>query len=90
VILRFPNLQLLAGEYFVCVHLLDESGLHPYEELWKACSFWVSQPFIALGMLQLKHEWSVEASQEGGTTKETSLAPKDAAEMAQGYAEPDA
>jgi len=90
VILRFPNLQLLAGEYFVCVHLLDESGLHPYEGLWKACSFWVSQPFIALGMLQLKHEWSVEASQEGVTTKVISLAPKDAAEMAQGYAEPDA
>jgi hypothetical protein len=41
-------------------------------------------------MLQLKHEWSVEASQEGVTTKVTPLAPKDAAEMAQGYAEPDA
>jgi ABC-type polysaccharide/polyol phosphate transport system ATPase subunit len=64
VILRFPDLQLLAGEYYVSVHLLDETGLHPYEELGKACSFWVSQSFVAVGMCTLNHEWHVESSLE--------------------------
>lgn len=69
VILKFPSIQLLAGEYYVSVHLLDETGLHHYEERRKACSFRVYQPFIAIGLCQLRHEWSVEA------------APKDAAQL---------
>ena len=60
--ITFPNLQLLAGEYYVSVYLLDETGLHPYEELGKGCSFWVSQSFVALGMCKLNHEWRVESS----------------------------
>jgi ABC-type polysaccharide/polyol phosphate transport system ATPase subunit len=90
VTIRFTDLQLLAGEYNVSVYLLDETGLHPYQELGKACSFWVSQSFIALGMCQLRHEWSVEASPEGGSTKKTSLASKGAAEIVQRCDEPDA
>lgn len=66
VMLRFPNIQLLAGEYYVSVHLLDETGLHHYEERRKACSFRVYQPFIAIGLCQLRHEWSVEAAPADG------------------------
>jgi ABC-type polysaccharide/polyol phosphate transport system ATPase subunit len=69
VILRFPSIQLLAGEYYMSVHLLDETGLHHYEEQRRACSFRVYQPFIAIGLCQLRHEWSVEAT------------PKDAAQL---------
>lgn len=69
VILRFPSIQLLAGEYYMSVHLLDETGLHHYEERRRACSFRVYQPFIAIGLCQLRHEWSVEAT------------PKDAAQL---------
>jgi ABC-type polysaccharide/polyol phosphate transport system ATPase subunit len=90
VILRFPDLQLLAGEYYVDLFLFDETGVHYYEEIGKACSFWVSQSFIAVGMCQLKHEWSVEALPEGGTGQERSFAPKGAAERGQGEADPEA
>lgn len=72
VILRFPSIQLLAGEYYMSVHLLDETGLHHYEERRRACSFRVYQPFIAIGLCQLRHEWSVEAT------------PKDAAQLHSG------
>jgi hypothetical protein len=65
VILRFPDIPLLAGEYDVSVHLLDETGLHQYERQVKACSFRVDQPFIAPGLCLLKHEWRVEAAPEG-------------------------
>jgi lipopolysaccharide transport system ATP-binding protein len=65
VILRLPDIPLLAGEYSVSVHLLDETGLHHYERRGNACSFRVCQPFIALGLCQLKHDWRVEAATEG-------------------------
>jgi ABC-type polysaccharide/polyol phosphate transport system ATPase subunit len=61
-IISFPRLQLLAGEYHVSAILLDETGLHPYTELGKACRFRVNQPFIALGICQLPHEWNAEPS----------------------------
>jgi ABC-type polysaccharide/polyol phosphate transport system ATPase subunit len=65
VILRLPDIPLLAGEYHVSVHLLDETGLHHYDRRGKACSFRICQPFIALGLCRLKHEWRVEAAPEG-------------------------
>lgn len=63
--ITFPNLQLLAGSYYVEAILLDETGLHPYDSIAKACRFRMRQPFIALGLCQLKHEWGVEEAAEG-------------------------
>jgi len=89
VVIRFPNLQLLAGEYYVSVILLDETGLHPYEELGKACGFWVSQSFVALGMCRLKHGWSVEATPEGGSPPAAASDPTTAAQVGQRDVRPD-
>jgi lipopolysaccharide transport system ATP-binding protein len=61
VTLILPNLQLLSGEYYIMVFLLDQTGLHPYDQRRKECTFWINQPFLALGICQLEHHWKVEA-----------------------------
>jgi ABC-type polysaccharide/polyol phosphate transport system ATPase subunit len=59
--ITFPSLELLAGNYYVEAILLDETGLHPYDSITKACRFRMRQPFIALGLCRLSHSWSTEA-----------------------------
>jgi ABC-type polysaccharide/polyol phosphate transport system ATPase subunit len=60
VTLFLPNLQLLSGEYHISVYLLDQTGLHPYDQREKAVGFWINQPFLAMGICQLEHEWRCE------------------------------
>jgi len=64
VTLLLPNIQLLSGEYYISVYLLDQTGLHHYDPREKAIGFWINQPFLALGICQLEHYWKVEAKVE--------------------------
>lgn len=58
--LRFPRLPLLAGEYDVSVYLLDEHGLHIYDQKEREFRFRVIQPFKALGLCRLEHSWEID------------------------------
>lgn len=62
--IRFPSLPLLSGEYAVSVFLLDEHGIHVYDEKERAFKFQVVQNVQALGLSFLEHRWEVEVPQE--------------------------
>lgn len=59
--LRFPRLHLMSGEYEVSAYLLDEHGLHVYDQREREFKFQVVQNVQALGLCYLDHRWEVEA-----------------------------
>ncbi|MBI2902338.1 MAG: ABC transporter ATP-binding protein [Candidatus Methylomirabilis oxyfera] len=59
--LRLPNLPLMSGDYAVTVYLLDEHGLHVYDQREKEFKFQVMQNVQALGICYLTHRWDLEA-----------------------------
>lgn len=67
VTFTFPRLQLLAGEYDVSVYLLDDSGLHVYDQRRREFRFIVHHQVPALGMVYLDHRWEVPAGGGEGT-----------------------
>ncbi|MFJ5539660.1 ABC transporter ATP-binding protein [Vreelandella titanicae] len=57
VVLDFPQLALLKGEYHVGAYLFCERGLHSYEWVDPVSSFHVTQTGIARGVVRLPHRW---------------------------------
>jgi len=55
--LRFPCLTLMSGEYAVSVFLLDEHGLHVYDQRVGESAFWVEKTVQSLGLCYLEHRW---------------------------------
>ena len=62
--LRLPNLPLMSGDYAVTVYLLDEYGLHVYDQREREFKFQVVQNVQALGLCHLAHRWEVEVPAE--------------------------
>jgi lipopolysaccharide transport system ATP-binding protein len=58
--LRLPNLPLMSGDYAVTVYLLDEHGLHVYDQREREFKFQVVQNIQALGLCYLPHRWEVD------------------------------
>ncbi len=58
--LHFPTLPLMSGDYAVTVYLLDEHGLHVYDQREREFKFQVMQNVQALGLCYLDHRWEVE------------------------------
>jgi lipopolysaccharide transport system ATP-binding protein len=58
--LRLPNLPLMSGDYAVTVYLLDEHGLHVYDQREREFKFQVVQNVQALGLCYLPHRWEVD------------------------------
>lgn len=58
--LRLPALPLLSGDYAVTVYLLDEHGLHVYDQREREFKFQVVQNLQALGISYLDHRWELE------------------------------
>jgi ABC-type polysaccharide/polyol phosphate transport system ATPase subunit len=58
--LRIPGLPLMAGDYAVTVYLLDEHGLHVYDQREREYKFQVMQNVKALGLCYLEHRWEVD------------------------------
>jgi len=58
--LRIPRLPLMSGDYAVTVYLLDEHGLHVYDQREREFKFQVTQHVQALGLCYLDHRWEVE------------------------------
>lgn len=60
--LRFLRLPLLSGAYAVSVYLLDEHGLHVYDQREREFAFQVVQNGRALGLSYLEHHWELEVA----------------------------
>jgi lipopolysaccharide transport system ATP-binding protein len=66
--LCLPRLALMSGAYAVSAFLLDEHGLHIYDQRVREFKFQVEQNVQALGLCYLDHRWEVDlpsASEEG-------------------------
>jgi ABC-type polysaccharide/polyol phosphate transport system ATPase subunit len=59
VVVRFPKLQLLAGEYRWRVAVNDDRGLVIYAEANYVCPMRVIDRFQAVGLVDLPREWHV-------------------------------
>jgi ABC-type polysaccharide/polyol phosphate transport system ATPase subunit len=58
--LCLPKVSLLSGEYDLSVYLLDETGLHIYDQRLRGVKFKVSETLQALGVCHLEHRWRFE------------------------------
>ncbi|MEX1023438.1 MAG: polysaccharide ABC transporter ATP-binding protein [Planctomycetota bacterium] len=56
-VLRIPEVQLLSGSFLVPVLLLDEAGVHRYEEFSLQQNLVVRTNTRDVGMVRMKHSW---------------------------------
>jgi ABC-type polysaccharide/polyol phosphate transport system ATPase subunit len=59
--LRIPKLPLVKGEFTVYIFLLDEEGLHIYDQRILRRAFSVVSPSYAFGLIHVDHVWDVDA-----------------------------
>jgi lipopolysaccharide transport system ATP-binding protein len=57
VVLEFPKLPLLKGEYLVDVYLMCENGIHIYEQVRPCGEIIVRQRGLEQGLVTLQHSW---------------------------------
>lgn len=55
--LTVPALPLVKGEFTIYAFLLDEAGLHVYDERIQCSAFRVESPEYRFGLLDLAHSW---------------------------------
>jgi lipopolysaccharide transport system ATP-binding protein len=60
--LRIPALPLVKGEFTLYVFLLDEEGLHIYDQRVLPNVFTVHSPSYAFGLVRLDHVWDLGVS----------------------------
>jgi ABC-type polysaccharide/polyol phosphate transport system ATPase subunit len=70
--LAIPSLPLVKGEFTLYIFLLDEEGLHIYDQRVIPSSFHVRSPTYAFGLVQVEHAWSLDA--ESGSSVQRSVA----------------
>ncbi len=59
VVLAFPSLPLLSGEYLLSVYVLDDSGLQVFDMAELICPFTVAGKGRECGMVYLEHRWEL-------------------------------
>ncbi len=59
--LEVPRLPLVKGEFTLYIFLLDERGLHIYDQRILQRAFTVRSPVYAFGLVQVEHAWDVDA-----------------------------
>jgi lipopolysaccharide transport system ATP-binding protein len=59
--LCFPKVNLLSGEYCLSVYLLDETGLHIYDQRLRAVKFNVVDTGPEIGVAHVPHVWRFES-----------------------------
>ncbi|MES2949190.1 MAG: ABC transporter ATP-binding protein [Pseudomonadota bacterium] len=60
--IAFPNIPLLKGEYYTCVYLLSENGIHVYDTAANVATLHFTQDHLEQGVVTLPHSWHSEAS----------------------------
>ncbi|MCP4658749.1 MAG: ABC transporter ATP-binding protein [bacterium] len=66
--LLIPELPILKGEYALYVYLLDESGLHVYDQEVIQRAFRVEAPDYEFGLIATGHRWDLECMQARTST----------------------
>jgi len=58
--LAIPSLPLVKGEFTLYIFLLDEEGLHIYDQRIVQRAFTVQSPAYSFGLVQVDHAWSLD------------------------------
>ena len=61
--LSIPRLPLVKGEFSLYVFLLDEGGLHVYDQRLLRRAFAVASPSYAFGLLEVEHRWELDVTE---------------------------
>jgi len=59
--LRLPRLPLVKGEFTLYIFLLDEAGLHIYDQRVLQRAFRVQSPSYTFGLIRAEHSWEMDA-----------------------------
>ena len=70
-----PRLILVKGEFTLYVFLLDEVGLHIYDQRIYRRAFGVHSPGYAFGTVTLEHHWQEPAGRAAATPEGATAAP---------------
>ena len=54
---KFPKIKLYKGSYIIDIFLMCEKAIHVYQHIRSAAEFEVEQKDIAVGLVELEHEW---------------------------------
>jgi len=63
IVLKFPSLPLLAGQYYFLVALIDEHAVHLYD-VQRSRMFSVENMCGELAIVRLEHEWKINTPEE--------------------------
>ncbi len=63
--LLLPSLPLVKGEFTLYIFLLDEGGLHIYDQRLLQRAFTVESPSYAFGLIRVEHRWDVDGAAGG-------------------------
>jgi lipopolysaccharide transport system ATP-binding protein len=69
--LRLPKLPLVKGEFSLYVFLLDEEGLHIYDQRVLQRAFRVHSPAYSFGLVRAEHTWDVDARRDSAVQQRT-------------------
>ncbi len=59
--LSIPRLPLVKGEFTLYIFLMDEAGLHVYDQRMIPSAFTVQSPAYAFGLVRVDHSWALDA-----------------------------
>jgi lipopolysaccharide transport system ATP-binding protein len=59
--LAIPSLPLVKGEFTLYIFLLDEGGLHVYDQRMMPGAFNVRSPAYTFGLVRVEHAWDLDA-----------------------------
>jgi ABC-type polysaccharide/polyol phosphate transport system ATPase subunit len=72
--LEVPRLPLVKGEFTLYIFLLDERGLHIYDQRILQSAFTVRSPAYAFGLVQVEHAWEVDAGNASSVHRSAAIA----------------
>jgi ABC-type polysaccharide/polyol phosphate transport system ATPase subunit len=67
--LLLPRLPLVKGDFTIYVFLLDEGGLHIYDQRIVRRAFSVESPAYTFGLLRADHVWDVDARRDAAVQR---------------------
>jgi lipopolysaccharide transport system ATP-binding protein len=72
--LEIPRLPLVKGEFTLYIFLLDERGLHIYDQRILQSAFTVRSPAYAFGLVQVEHAWDLDAGNTSSVHRSAGIA----------------
>ena len=72
--LKLPSLPLVKGEFSLYVFLLDEAGLHVYDQRFLRRAFEVVGPAFAFGLVRAEHGWQLDGESASSVQSATERA----------------